>query len=482
MKKIFIVVSLFILMTALTHTVEAAEFHYNKDNVDSATYFTSITNLANAIMFSDFGEPLIISPYERDNWLRRAGYVTRPPMPDMGIVGPVYAAAIPEFKAPPDFSKPETLRWKTDTFDRTLDPGAQAWTLLKITSPQFHLQFHDLPENRIAALMMIPQARTLAKLLEKRLRNANGLFAAMSPDGKFLDPEPQDQAAALWAVSNLILASTSKSNDYWHKAYKDLVDADNYRLLASYAFSAVEKLQPNTATDRAIAIEALGSFALATNNKLHKKKALNLAREHADALLNGSGASLENISMAVYGLIEAGRMFGDASFTKSANNLFHKSLIPLWDEDIGVFREQAGSKRAVYTTRTAGAVIAALNAMRWYGPEESAKEARRIYPVFFENAVIRSGMLRASPLPLVSKKYLEAEPASSFAHPILPLSKEVGFAPVFVSEVAYLNGKWKVTDPKFKTEGAMFLANMLAVKSNGNADTFLPEALLKELR
>ncbi len=96
--------------------------------------------------------------------------------------------------------------------------------------------------------------------------------------------------------------------------------------------------------------------------------------------------------------------------------------------------------------------------------------------------MVRSGLLRASPLPLVSKKYLEGEPPASFAHPALPARKDARVAPVVASEVVYEGGAWRVTDPMFRTKGAIFLANMLAMRSNGRGDTFLPEDRLTDLR
>ena len=150
------------------------------------------------------------------------------------------------------------------------------------------------------------------------------------------------------------------------------------------------------------------------------------------------------------------------------------------DQAIGF--ETGEDERIVYTPTTVGAVVAALNAMRWYGPENLSAEARRLYPRFFENAVIRSGLLRASPLPLVAGKYLEAEPASNFAHPTLPAPTAVGVAPVFASQVVYEDRKWKVTDPVFRTSDAMFLVNMLAMRSQGRADPFLPEDRLNNIR
>ncbi|HBR40712.1 MAG TPA: hypothetical protein DD951_05335 [Sulfitobacter pontiacus] len=209
----------------------ADEFHYDESNVRPAVYFAALSNLANAVMFSGLGEALVISPYERDEWLRRAGFVTRPEMPDMAAVGPVYAGARPAFVGTPDFAVPRTLAWDASTFDRTLDPAAQAWAMIKITSPEFHMQFHDLPDNKLAALMVIPQARAQAQTLGARLTSADGLFAPLASSGNLGAAVPRDQIAVLWAASNMVLAGTSARDDYWHAAYRDLTAAENYRPL-----------------------------------------------------------------------------------------------------------------------------------------------------------------------------------------------------------------------------------------------------------
>ena len=459
---------------------DPAAFRYDEKSAETATYFAAIANLANAVMFSGLGEEMIISPYERDDWLKRAGYVTRPAMPEMAAVGPVYAAAKPRFAAAPDFAKPETLAWDPSSFDLTLDPGAQAWAMIKITSPEFHLQYHRLPENKLAGLMMVPQARLQAETLEKRLLNADGLFAARAPDGHFRDPAPRDQAAVLWAVSNLILAGTSARDDYWHAAYRDLTDAESYRGLANKALAAVEMLPPATPGDRAVAIEALGRFALATGDDGQRRKALDLARSHAEALKGDPGAGLEDLALAIYGLTEAGRLLGSEAYGIAAGQAFRARLLPLWDDTAGVFR--AGDGPVVYTPRAVGAVVAALDAIRWYGNDDVSAEARRLYPRFFEVAVVRSGLFRASPLPLVAAAYREAEPDAHFAHPALPDAVAAGVPPVFAAEVTYEDGRWTVTDPTFRTAEALFLANMLAMRSQGRADTFLPEDRLAGLR
>lgn len=471
-----------IAATGLSNVRAQAEetFQYNETNVRSAVYFAALSNLANAVMFSGLGEALVISPYERDEWLRRAGYVTRPAMPEMAAVGPVYAGAEPRFDGEPDFSVPTTLAWDPSTFNRTLDPSAQAWAMIKITSPEFHLQYHDLPDNKLAGLMMIPQARAEAQTLERRLLNPAGLFAPLRTDGTFGEPSPRDQIAVLWAASNIVLAGTSRRDDYWHAAYRDLTDPDSYRGLLRKAFAAVQELPPQTPAERGLAIEALGRFALATGDEEEWVNALTLAREHADVLKQGEATEIEDIALTVYGLTEAGRLLAKPSYGEAAAAVFRDRLLPLWDDAASLFR--IGEGPMIYTPRLAGAVTAALDAMRWHGPEDLSARANTLFPRLFENAVIRSGLMRASPLPLVAAPYLEGEPAEHFAHPVLPDAGQTGTAPVFASEVAYADGSWSVSDPTFRTGDALFLANMLAIRSDdGRTDTFLDETLIAGL-
>jgi len=469
-----------------TLAAEPKAFQYDSRSVEPATYYAAISNLAYAVMFSGLGEPLVISPYERDDWLRRAGYVVRPAMPDMAIVGPVYSSARPRFAQRPDPGDPETLRWREESFDRSLDPAAQAWALLKITAPQFHLQFHELPENRLAALMMVPQARALAKLLDKRLRNRDGLFATRSARGSFQTPEPRSQAAVLWAVSNLILAGSSPRSHYWHRAYRELTDADDYRPLAEQAFAAVNRLPARTPVERAITIAALGRYALAVDSGSQRQLALKQARQQAQTLSERAPATgLEDLALSIYGLVEASRLLGEPAFARAAATLFSDRLLPRWSEKGRLFITTEGPIR--YSPTTVGALVAAINAMRWYGAELSLpkaliERAGAIYPQFFQTAIIDSGLLAASPLALVSQSYRDERPAAHFAHPKLADPTTTGTAPVFRSEVTYEAGRWRVTDGRFSTASALFLANMLAIKGMGGsdeeADPFLPAELL----
>jgi hypothetical protein len=456
----------------------AGEFSYDAENVGTASHWAARSTLANAVMFSGIGEPLNLSMSQMDEILRHAGYTTRPPMPDMAVIGAAYRSASPKFVDPPDFSKPQTLRWDPESFDRTLDPAAQAWSLIKITNPEFHLLFHDDKADKRVALMMLPQAEAQAEALERQLLTDEGLFAARMPEGAFEEPRPIDQAAVLWGVSNLILAATSDRDDYWHGAYRDLIDPDDYRGVADQALAAVEALPPETPAGRAVTIEALGRYALAAEDEAARGKVVDLARLHAEALLAAEPQGLADLGLAIYGLVEAGRLFGDAMFGEAAASLFQEQLLPRWDEELGIFSNAEGDSSVSYTPFTVGALVAGLNAMRWHGPEDLAGEAEHLYPRFFEAVLVEGGLLLSSPLPLVPEDYREQEPDGHFAHPALPDPAEAMLAPVFAAEVVQEAGGWKAAEPTFRTADAMFLASMLAKQHEGRADPFLPEERL----
>lgn len=272
------------------------------------------------------------------------------------------------------------------------DTAAQAWALIKITSPEFHLTFHDRKADKRIALMMLPQAQAQARTLETKLLTEQGLVA------------------------------TSSRDDYWHAAYRDLVDANDYRNLATHALRTLETLPPETPADRALA---------------------------------------------------------DEEYTKAAGALFRQTLMPTWDDRLGAF---ATAGRTAYTPETTATMVAALNAMRWHGPADLAEEAARRYPRFLETVLVRGGLLLSSPLPLVPAEYRDNHPEGAFAHPELPAPVETGVAPVFAGGIVRGDGTWRVSDRRFHTAAALFLANMLVMSHEDRADPFLPAERLADLR
>jgi hypothetical protein len=78
--------------------------------------------------------------------------------------------------------------------------------------------------------------------------------------------------------------------------------------------------------------------------------------------------------------------------------------------------------------------------------------------------------------------YREKEPDAHFAHPALASPVDRRVAPVFAAEVRHESGTWRVTDGRFRTADAMFLAVMLAMREGEDADPFLPADRLAALK
>jgi hypothetical protein len=190
------------------------------------------------------------------------------------------------------------------------------------------------------------------------------------------------------------------------------------------------------------------------------------------------------MGLSVYGLAEAYRVTGVYDFLSQALKIFNNDMEKLWDEKAGVYATSKDAKKYVYTPFNVGSVLAALNTVLWFAiptyenPLDSGPSlARKRYVRFFENAMVISGMQQSSGIALVEPVYLKREPEIHFAHPALPLPEsaggEFGKAPVYAGEVTYKSGQWKVTDPRFKTKGAMFLATMSVILNRHQADCFI---------
>ena len=89
--------------------------------------------------------------------------------------------------------------------------------------------------------------------------------------------------------------------------------------------------------------------------------------------------------------------------------------------------------------------------------------------------------MQSSPAPLIPAAYRGGGSADVFERVSLPSPVEAGRAPVFAGEVQFKQGAWRVTDRTFRTADAMFLANMLVMPHEGQADAFLPADRLSTL-
>ncbi|MHC4458710.1 MAG: hypothetical protein ACYS0I_16815 [Planctomycetota bacterium] len=477
-------------ITLLIFLVAAGEAWGERNPADNLTfeaaqkqaYWYSLYNVAHLTMFAGMGEIMkgggmtgIIE------WLKGGGVQKAELVKNMYMISSAYQQGDPQFTQQVDLDDKRSMGWDREKMDQTLSPSVQAFTIIKSVTKNFHRDYHETKDNQRVAIAMYPEAKVMAKLLAEKMMDDKGRFVPRSPKGQKENPSAFDQIAVLWAFSDLALVSS----DPEVQPYNDS-DLSQWSIkMADRAFKATRILPPQSIIEKSLAIEAYGRYAAATENSGLRKEALKLIKDFARQILKDNPKTITEMGLSVYGLAEAYRVTGVYDFLSKALKIFNTDMEKLWDENAGVYANSKNAKKYIYTPFDVGSVLAALNTVFWLAipPYENPLDsgpslARKRYVRFFENAVVISGMQQSSGIVLVEPVYLKREPEIHFAHPDLPLPEkaggEFGRAPVYAGEVTYESGKWKVTDHRFKTTDAMFLATMSVILNRHQVDCFIP--------
>jgi len=120
-----------------------------------------------------------------------------------------------------------------------------------------------------------------------------------------------------------------------------------------------------------------------------------------------------------------------------------------------------------------------LNAVRFHsGAETEARLAETRYVQLVETMFGKAGLLLATGVGAVPARYRWREPLLHFTHPALapPVAAggRYGRPPVYAGEVAWDGERWAVSDGRFHTAPAMFLALMSGWLRGSKADAFAP--------
>lgn len=328
MKKLTFAVMIFLAPLSMAYGERKPVNTLTLEAAQKQAYWYSLYNVAHLTMFSGMGKIMkgggMIGIID---WLKGGGVQRAELVKDMYMISSVYAEGDPHFIQPVSLDNKRSMAWDQEKVDKTLDPSAQAFTIIKSLAKNFHRDYHETKDNQRVAIAMYPEAKEMAKLLAEKMTDEKGHFVSISPEGRKGRPLAFDQVTVLWAFSDLALISS------------DL------------------EVPP-------------------------------------------------------------------------------------------------------------------------YNDSEIAKWSTKMADKAFENALVISGMQQASGISLVEPLYLKREPEIHFAHPALPLPEKAGGrfgkAPVYAAEVTYQNGQWKVTDQRFRTKDAMFLASMSVLLNRHQVDSFIP--------
>lgn len=435
--------------------------------IENQAYWFSRYNLNALTLMSGLGDRLTPPLEKRKAIADAVGFDLSQLPKNPYLLASVYASGELYFTQPGDFGDLSTLNWDRATLDKTLLPATQALVMIKAVDKALRSRYHETPKDKFIAKIQLEEAKAMGRLLEEKLKTPAGLYVPLSAEGSTAEARPLDQIAVLWAYAKLAVNLGDQSFTLYYEP--DL--ADQYQELATQVFDQRGAQPPTTLTAKALALEAYGWHFVATGEQAALDRVVQLAQD----LSQLEARTATEVGLRIRGLSEGGRLLDKKGLFEIATQSFEKDLEALWDEAVGVYAPVQGATTYEYTPFDVGAILGAVNSLRRHpeagdGLRELTNER---YMVFFENAVIRSGMQFAHAIPLaVNPKYLEQYPREYFTAPSVPLSIEAGGrygyggCPMYLSQVSY-EGEWKQPTGRFETVPGMFLADM-------SLDNFIP--------
>ena len=379
----------------------------------------------------------------------------------------------------------DTMAWDREEMTHVVSPASAAWTQLKgITwAKNFQNHFGLLPDNmapkfRSQMLATVAQVSIKATLIDggpqgngALTKNDEGLLlvSGFNPtEGKVVDPEPRpmQHAAMLWFLSDMV--SLAKNGWYGYVNPKPLIPpgklqqlADNMAWTILTTFPPERIAEMGSIRDFGVMLGAMGWYGTHAGVDYVQNLATEYANMLADVVeenltddgkLQNAGENQAAAQGAVgQGLVWASQVEG-VSHRDMAEDVLRYMTESLWDEDAGTFATGADDQTYAITARDAGDVTGGLNtATAVLGMED----AQDLYATYFDQTFNRGRLQRAERPPSVDP---EAENR-------LPLPQNAGGkygqAAVYNTEVTYHGDRdeWEVTDDRFRTAQALYLAN-----------------------
>jgi hypothetical protein len=459
------------------------------------TYWYSLFNMSTNIAMSGNGVLFPHNDQQRAAFKQRIQGITRnadvdaPPIQNPNLNMVPFTGGDPAFTEQPVFDsgdgRPDasTLSWDISKSTKTVSPAAVAWTHLKglTWAKNFENHFEILPAS-IAPKFRAQVLTTLAQLGIKATLidggpEGNGaltkgdsmrLVSGFNPvDGEMVDAtsRPTQHAAMLWFLSDFV--SVADGGWFGYVNPEPLIPAPKVQQLADgVARSTMEQFAPEDVVSMGSTRdlgEMLGAVAWYGTHAGSQDMAARAAA-YADALADavtetvdgsgrvGGGTANQAATQGVVGqgLTWASRLDG-VDRTDTAESVLGYLVEDLWDDDAGVYASGSDDATYTYTARDAGDVTGGINA----ADAVLGMDVRGQFATFFDRAFNRGGLQRAQRPPSVDEGREDQPPLPPEA------GGEFGQAAVYNTEVAYDtgSGEWSVTDRRFRTGQALYLAN-----------------------
>ncbi len=182
-KRRILALLFFFVASGLAYGERKPEANLTLEAAQKQAYWYSLYNVAHLTMFSGMGKIMkgggmtgII------DWLKGGGVQKAELVKDMVMISSVYSEGDPHFTQSVDLNDKRSMGWDRKKMNKTLNPSAQAFTIIKSVTKNFHRDYHETRDNQRVAIAMYPEAKEMAKLLAEKMINDKGLFVSLSPE------------------------------------------------------------------------------------------------------------------------------------------------------------------------------------------------------------------------------------------------------------------------------------------------------------
>ncbi|MEF8851883.1 MAG: halocyanin domain-containing protein [Haloarculaceae archaeon] len=501
-----------------TATPAGQEYSFQAASFDA--YWYSLYNMSTNIAMSGNGVPFPLNEQMGELASRRMpamlenADVERPPITDPNLSLAAFTEGHPGFTREPvledDTGRPDakTLAWDKSRSSLVVSPSSVGWTHLKGVTWAKNFQNHfDLlpgemaPKFRAQLLTTLAQVGVNAAVLVGGSRGNGALthgdsFEFLSEyhpsEGRIVDEtrRPHHHSAMLWFLSDL----NSLAGNGWFgyvnprpllpkEAGADAVFdppvgiqeiADGVASATMDLFDASEVASMESTRSVGQMLGAVGYYAPQAGTDEARSAAADYANALADVIddnLAGNGRVEGGTAnqAATQGIVAQGLLWASETDgvdrADTADDVVGYMLDELWDADAGTFMSDTDDSTYAFTARDAGDITGGLNAADAVLGRTGARDT---FARFFDQTFNRGRLQRAERPPSRSQ---DAD------HP-LPLPPgaggEFGQAAVYNGEVEYDSeaDEWSVTDDRFYTAEALYLANQDIWVGNWGGDFY----------
>ena len=473
------------------------------------SYWYSLYNMSTNIAMSGNGVRFPHNAQQREAFQRRLPAIVEhsdadgPPIRNPWLNMAPFTEGSPQFTQRPDFGGEDgrpnaaTLRWDPAAASQVVSPSSLAWTHLKgVTwAKNFQTHFDTLPASirpkfRAQLLATLAQIGTNAALVaggpqgNGALTNGETLElvsqfrpgpSAYREDSPYTPPEggypdrttqPHHHAAMLWFLSDL--DSLAQNGWFGYVNPEPLIPAakiqqltDGMARTTANAFDPADVVDTGSTRTAGLLLAALGYYGPQAGSADARAAAASAATGLADAIethvddsgrvANGTANQAATQGIVGQGLTWASEGFDGVDRTATAESVLGYLVDDLWTDEAGLFAATTEGTTHTYTARDAGDITGGINAAtNALGMDAKAKYAR-----WFDATFNQGPLQRAQRPPSVDD--------SESPQPPLPPAAggEFGQAAVYNAEVEYdaSADSWSVTDDRFDTEWALYLAN-----------------------